>query len=135
MKTILDRIRLCFASTRLTTGQRMAADWMRKSQDISKKLVVHLERLHDIEAKAAEISTTFKNYVEEITADVDATNKLQKQQETVIDALRSENKILGEVQLPAMTAALKLEMERTRAEIDLQVRRQVAARSTREEER
>lgn len=137
--TMFDSLRTTMTAVlgqrRKTAARRMAKRWFGRSVKINKRLSSHLDKLHEFGMELEDLQRGLEDYYGRIVDDVKDARDLQKQQEEVVDALRSENKILGEVQMPAMTAALQLELERTRAEIDLQVRRQIAARSPRDEER
>ena len=104
----------------------MAADWLRKSNASNKRLAVY-----QVEAESLhrEVTGLVASHLAELQQAID----LQKQQAEAVEALRSENKILSDVEVPFLTAANQLALERIRADIELQVRRQVAASVSKEE--
>ena len=120
------RLRSWLALRRLSTADRMAADWLRKSNASNKRLAVY-----QVEAESLhrEVTGLVASHLAELQQAID----LQKQQAEAVEALRSENKILSDVEVPFLTAANQLALERIRADIELQVRRQVAASVSKEE--
>jgi hypothetical protein len=113
------RIRSRWGLRRLTAAQRLAFDWCEKSLKTAKRLERGREKLIVLS--------------ERFDADLAEAASLAKQHSSVVDALRNENKILGEVTIPTLTAQHNLILQRIRAETELQVRRQVAANTTDED--
>jgi predicted nuclease with TOPRIM domain len=62
-----------------------------------------------------------------IQSTVDEAVRLQHRQEEVVDALRSENKIFNDVMLPTLNAACENNLQRYRAETEIQTMRRVAS--------
>ena len=120
LKRLRGWLRSMVALRRMTVAQRMAEDWTERSHELC-------ARLED----AAESLRMKKLLIDQVydsaSSDLEDANKALRQHETVVEALRSENKILGEVEVATLTAAHQLLLERYRAHCAVEVMRQVAA--------
>lgn len=121
---MLNRFRLWLRSRvalrRLTVAQRMADGWTANSAKLSWLLERDsrkLSELHELVQKA----------VEDHREHLDLAQRHLRQSEVVVEALRSENKILGDVEVPLLNTVNQHQLERYKALVAVEVMRQVAA--------
>ena len=107
---------------KLTVAQRMADTWLLDA-------TIALKKLDDDYNRALQFREVLDESIAEQQVRLDDARKLIRQHETVVEALRSENKILGEVEVVNLTAACQLFLEQYRARTAVEVMRQVAASS------
>ena len=107
-----------FTSRRLSTAQKWAADWMVERHRLQRKTDRKWRRW-ERQKKLLDLTT------ESIVEDRSDWEESDRQQEHVVEALRNENKILGEILVPNLTAANELALQRAQADVSVQVRRQV----------
>jgi len=105
---------------RLTVAQRMADDWSKDSHELCMRLESALDNLW-------REKQGIDHAYESLTGELETAKTMLRQQEVVVEALRSENKILGDVEVATLTAAHQLLLERYRAHCAIEVMRQVAA--------
>ena len=127
---------------RLSTANKMANDWLKSSV----KAAARLKRLHkdltwyttegkrileDAEMELRQLYKDFKEEHDSLMQEVIEAERLLKQHEVALEALRSENKILGEVEIPTLTSAHQQLLERFKALTSIEIARQLA--NTKEE--
>ena len=124
LSRLLKRIRYFLALRRLTTSQRMAQDWLGDAREVVKQLdaaAKHLERETTI---LDEQERFIRKILDKQSAALDKSNQLIRQQETVVEALRSENKVLG-IEVETLAASHRVVLERCNAMSAQEVVKQV----------
>ncbi len=105
---------------RLTTARRLAAEWEWKAVALGLRLDRRKSELESIRWRLDSVSTA-------IMEDLEEAERLNRQHEVAIDALREENRVLAEVLVPRLEAADAVLLKRWDAEMAILTRNQVAA--------
>jgi len=105
----------------------MADDWLVASKKTIKELDEAGEYLQTVQALIDDAQTLVNNVASDYKYLLDKAADLAKQQQTVVEALRSENKIYSDIEIPTLTAAHQLVLERYKAHCAIEVMRQIDA--------
>jgi hypothetical protein len=105
----------------------MADDWLLDSKSTIKELEEAGEYLQTVQALVDDAQTLVNNAASDYKYLLDKATDLAKQHHTVVEALRSENKIYGDIEIPTLTAAHQLVLERYRSHCAIEIMRQVDA--------
>ncbi len=127
MKRFWNWIRSWRAMLRHSRAVSLAAEWVRRSDAVAKRLERNLKRLRRLKAQ-------FDLTAEAAMEDIEAATNLQRQQEHVVDGLREENDVMSKIIIPQLTAAHKLVLERWDADTAIQTRLRMANRPFIQEE-
>ena len=131
LRKLIRRLRSRLALRRLTAAQRLAYNWTCDSEALQRRLDSRRKRLEAFERvlkqSLSKKISSLKGQTDGLAVELGEALRLQKHQEEVVAALRSENQVLTEITVPTLTAAHQLLLQRYRAESEIQVRRQVAA--------
>jgi hypothetical protein len=97
---------------RATHALRAATRWERTAERLLKRLAAAEERAEHLQDRVREMLSEARRLIE--------------RHQDALESLRQENEILTETVVPQLTAANRMHLERWRAEVAVQVRRQVA---------
>ena len=103
-----------------SAAQQLADQWEKSAGKLVKELDVHREELSLLQVKLVGLS-------KRLEVDLEQAATIQRQHQTAIDALRSENQVLSEATVPALVASNRLLLQRYDAETAIEVRKMVAA--------
>jgi hypothetical protein len=111
----------------MTAAQCMAHDWLIESSMVLSALRADRKSLEKTQEKIRSIQVLVESAIEDQVGRLDSSAKLIRQSEVVIEALRSENKIQGDVEIPMLTLSHQLQIERYKALCAIEVMRQTVA--------
>lgn len=120
---------------RLSAAQRFADRWLDESAGLLQALDAESAYLARLDGMQHDLSEQLRTAVEEHAATLQSCERLIRQHETVVEALRSENKILGEVEVAGLNAACQRFIELWHRERAVEVMQQVAVETSGREER
>lgn len=117
---LIQYIKSWFSSRKLSAAMQAASDWEKKAEGLNERMLQHQENLKSH-------LVTFQILKDVIETDFEKYESLKDQQQTAIEQLRSENRVLAETTIPTLVAQHKLILSRVEAETANQVRLMVAA--------
>ncbi len=127
LSRIWNKLRLRVLLRKQSAAQKMADDWQREAD----KLLIALGKKEKLLRKTI---TKFESQVSVIEVDIEHVEEQVIKHEKVLEALRSENDVMSNITIPALTAACKLGVERWDAETASWVRRQAVMLSPHDKE-
>ena len=112
------RIRSWFALRRIGLARREAMRWEAEASRLAKLLDQKQGQLRSLKR-------LFDQVYEEAAGEVEQAKELVEKYEPTMEGLRNKVEVLEDVLVPELTAAHKLVLERTDADIAVQIRRRV----------